>query len=146
MVVAAIMDAAVFMPTQAMISPRLAMVEYAKIFLALLWLTARIHVPTKVNAPKSATMVDMVVSAKAGAMRSKRYVPALTMVAECSRAETGVGATMAPHSQLSKGTCADLVKAARQKKANGSSMAVVFTSMAVILCSTISVDSVPRLF
>ena len=106
------------------------MVEYARIFLALLWLTARMHVPTKVNAPKSATMVDMVVSAKAGAMRSSRYVPALTMVAECSRAETGVGATMAPHSQLSKGTCADLVKAARQKKANGSSMAVVFNACA----------------
>ena len=30
------------------------------------------QVPTKVNAPNSATMVDMVVSAKAGAMRSKR--------------------------------------------------------------------------
>ena len=68
------------------------------------------------------------------------------MVAECSRAETGVGATMAPHSQLSNGTWADFVKAARQKKAKGSSMAVLFTSMAVIFCRTISVDSVPRLF
>ena len=72
MVVAAIMDAAVLMPTQAMISPRLAIVEYARTFLALLWLTARIHVATKVNAPNRATMVDMVVPAKAGAMRNSR--------------------------------------------------------------------------
>ena len=68
------------------------------------------------------------------------------MVAECSRADTGVGATMAPHNQLSKGTWADLVKAARQRKAKGSSMAVLFTSRATIFCSTSSVESVPRLF
>ena len=72
MVVAAIIEAAVLMPTQAIMRPRFAMVEYASTFLALLWLTARIQVATKVNAPNRATMVDMVVPAKAGAMRSKR--------------------------------------------------------------------------
>ena len=70
----------------------------------------------------------------------------MTMVAECNRAETGVGATIAPHSQLSKGTCADFVKAARQKKAKGKRMAVFFTSIEVIFCRTSSVESVPRLF
>ena len=39
------------------------------------------------------------------------------MVALCSRALEGVGATMAPNSQLEKGSCADLVKAAKDRQA-----------------------------
>ncbi len=49
-----------------------------------------------------------------------RYTPALTMVLEWSRAETGVGATMAPHSQLWKGVWAALVKPAKQSRPMGS--------------------------
>ena len=39
-------------------------------------------------------------------------MPALTIVAECSSADEGVGATMAPISQVEKGSCAALVSAA----------------------------------
>jgi hypothetical protein len=41
------------------------------------------------------------------------------MVAECSSADTGVGATMAPSNQDWKGTWADLVKAAKAMKPSG---------------------------
>ena len=52
-----------------------------------------------------------------------RYTPALTMVAECSRADTGVGADMAPSSQEEKGICADLVSPAKESSTAGSSAA-----------------------
>ena len=54
----------------------------------------------------------------AGANRMTRYTPTLTIVLECNRADTGVGATMAPSSQLWKGNWADLVKAAKQSSAS----------------------------
>ena len=44
-------------------------------------------------------------------------MPALTMVAECSRAEEGVGATIAPISQVENGSCAALVSAAKAIRA-----------------------------
>ena len=50
-------------------------------------------------------------SANAGARRATRYTPALTIVAECRYALTGVGATIAPGSQAWNGICADLVNA-----------------------------------
>src|ERR1700681_86385 len=43
------------------------------------------------------------------------------MVLECSRADTGVGATMDPQSQDWKGTWAALVKPARHSSARGNS-------------------------
>ena len=45
--------------------------------------------------------------------------PALTMVEECSKAEVGVGATMAPKSQVWKGICAALVMPAKLKQVSG---------------------------
>jgi len=41
------------------------------------------------------------------------------MVLECSNAETGVGATMAPSNQLENGSWADLVMPAKQSNAAG---------------------------
>ncbi|MNR37148.1 hypothetical protein D3C85_1551410 [compost metagenome] len=46
-----------------------------------------------------------------GHRRASRNTPALTMVAECRYADTGVGAAMAWGSQKWKGNCALLVKA-----------------------------------
>ena len=48
-----------------------------------------------------------------------RYTPAFTMVAECRRAEVGVGATMAPRSQVWKGICAAFVRPASARQASG---------------------------
>ena len=45
-----------------------------------------------------------------GQKRNNRYTPAVTKVEECTKAETGVGASMAAGSQLENGTCADFVK------------------------------------
>ncbi|MNL37088.1 hypothetical protein D3C87_1592100 [compost metagenome] len=47
-----------------------------------------------------------------GVKRASRKIPALTIVAECRYADTGVGAFIAPGNQKWKGNCADLVKAA----------------------------------
>ena len=45
---------------------------------------------------------------------------------ECSSADTGVGATMAPSSQLEKGSWADFVMPAKQSRAAGSSASECF--------------------
>ena len=57
----------------------------------------------KVYPPIKDTMVPVRVPLNAGARRIKRYTPAFTIVALCSRALEGVGATMAPRSQEEKG-------------------------------------------
>ena len=51
------------------------------------------------------------VPANAGHRRASRNTPALTMVAECRYADTGVGAAMALGSQKWNGNCALLVSA-----------------------------------
>ena len=43
----------------------------------------------------------------------------MTIVLECSSADTGVGATIAPSSQLWNGICADLANAASARSAIG---------------------------
>ena len=45
-----------------------------------------------------------------------KNTPALTMVEECRSAEVGVGATMAPSSQVWNGICAALVMPANAKR------------------------------
>src|SRR5687767_10141611 len=49
---------------------------------------------------------------KTGVNLASRYMPALTMVAECRYVETGVGAFMAPGNQKCSGYWADLENAA----------------------------------
>ncbi len=56
---------------------------------------------------------------KHGASFTNRKTPAFTIVEECSSAEVGVGATIAPKSQLWKGNCAALVKAASASSSTG---------------------------
>lgn len=56
-------------------------------------------IPTKIRAEEPL-----------GKYRNSRKTPAVTSVEECTRAETGVGASMAAGSQLENGACADLVK------------------------------------
>ena len=53
------------------------------------------------------------------------------MVLECSSAETGVGATIAPRSQLWNGNWADLANPARQSSPMGSSAAEDMTAARV---------------
>ena len=48
---------------------------------------------------------------RAGENRTSRNTPAFTIVAECRKADTGVGAAMAPGNQKWNGNCADLVNA-----------------------------------
>ena len=67
----------------------------------------------KVNPPVAATMTPGSVPFIRGERLIRRYTPAFTIVAECRRAEVGVGATMAPNSHLENGICADLVSAAK---------------------------------
>ena len=73
----------------------------------------------KVKPPKIASTTENHVPSKPGARRRMMNTPALTMVEECSRAETGVGATIAPHSQLWNGTWAALVKPAKHIRTMG---------------------------
>ena len=102
------------MPAQATINPKLEIVENASTFFASFWAMAIKEVMIKVKPPIKLTMVPQRVPFKAGARRINKYTPALTMVALCSRALEGVGATMAPNSQVEKGSWALLVNPARQ--------------------------------
>ena len=54
---------------------------------------------------------------RTGEKRISRNTPALTIVALCRKAETGVGADIAPGSQKWNGTCADLVNAPSRNSA-----------------------------
>ena len=71
------------------------------------------------KAPNRARDMDRGVPLNAGATRRARYTPALTMVAECRSADTGVGATMAPRSQPENGGWAALTIPARHSRARG---------------------------
>ena len=51
------------------------------------------------------------VAASSGWTRISRYAPAATMVAECSRADTGLGPAIARASQNENGSCADFPSA-----------------------------------
>ena len=51
-----------------------------------------------------------------GKKRNSRKTPAVTSVEECTRAETGVGASMAAGRHDENGACADLVKLIRRRR------------------------------
>ena len=117
--IAATIAAGVPIPAQAVIKPRFAMVEYARTYFALLWEIARAEVIRKVNAPTNASAIPTHVWENSGAKTINRKTPALTMVDEWRRAETGVGATIAPVSQVENGICAAFVIPARAINASG---------------------------
>lgn len=74
--------------------------ENAIIFLISFWVRAQVAVNNVVNAPRHRQVVRAVgLLCIKGAIRIKRKIPATTIVLECSRAETGVGPSMAEGSQ-----------------------------------------------
>ena len=115
-------------PAQAVISPRLDIVEYARTFFPSSWEIASMEVTRKVKPPIVVTIVPARLPSMAGARRISRYTPALTIVAECRSALVGVGATIAPRSQPEKGSCALLVSPANARKTTGINASPAFAS------------------
>ena len=91
-------------PAQATMRPRLAMVEYANTRFAL-----ACEMAMKLHSRKVKPPTRMVMTAATGQTRKigeslmSKKTPALTMVDECRSAEVGVGATIAPSSQVWNG-------------------------------------------
>ena len=70
--------------------------EKATIFLMSFWVRAQVAVNRVVRAPRQRQVVRAVwLFSIRGLIRTKRKIPATTIVLECSRAETGVGPSMA---------------------------------------------------
>ena len=108
-------------PAHAVMRPRLAIVEYASTRLALLWEMAINEHRAKVSPPTSTTITEGTkLTAKIGESFTSKNTPALTIVEECSRADVGVGATIAPSSHVWKGICAAFVMPANASKVTGS--------------------------
>lgn len=82
------------------ISPSWLDVEKATIFLMSFCVRAQVAVNRVVSAPRQRHVVSMrVLDCMRGAVRINRKIPATTIVLECSRAETGVGPSIAEGSQ-----------------------------------------------
>ena len=87
-------------PTRKVIRPRWLTVEYASKPLRSCLNTAMKAANSTVISPAAVTTTsNQPVPASTGYMRISRNTPALTMVAECRYADTGVGAAMASGSQ-----------------------------------------------
>lgn len=96
------------------ISPSWLDVEKAMIFLISFWVRAHVAAKSVDRAPRHRQMVRAVwLVARSGCMRMSRKIPATTMVLECSRADTGVGPSIAAGSQGCRPNCADFPAAAR---------------------------------
>ena len=108
------------MPVHPTISPRFDIVENASTFLASFWAIAIILAMINVKPPILDTIRPTIFPSSAGDIRISRYTPALTMVALCSSALEGVGATMAPRSHVENGSWADFVMPARARHISGS--------------------------
>ena len=107
-------------PAQAVIRPRLAIVEYASTRLALLCEMAKNEQNRKVRPPTMTTMPDAIGKTRnSGDSLISRNTPAFTIVEECSRALVGVGATMAPRSHVWNGIWAALVMPAKASSTTG---------------------------
>lgn len=64
------------------------------------WVRAQVAVKSVVRAPKQRQIVKAVwLFSMRGLIRMRRKIPATTIVLECSRAETGVGPSIAEGSQ-----------------------------------------------
>lgn len=83
-------------PMVTIIRPSWLEVEKATIFLISFWVRAQVAVKRVVRAPRQRQVVRAVwLFSIKGLIRTKRKIPATTIVLECSRAETGVGPSMA---------------------------------------------------
>lgn len=95
-------------------------VEKATIFLISFWVSAQVAVKSVVRAPRQRHSVRAVgLFSIRGLVRISRKIPATTMVLECSRAETGVGPSMAEGSHGCSPNCADFPVAARIRAMSG---------------------------
>lgn len=87
-------------PTATIIKPSWLDVEKATIFLISFWVRAHTAAKKLVKAPRHITIDrQRGLSVIRGLKRIIRITPATTIVLECSRAETGVGPSMAAGSQ-----------------------------------------------
>lgn len=111
------------------ISPSWLEVENATIFLMSFWVSAQIAVNKVVIAPRQRVNDCMVLlfSIK-GWKRTRRKIPATTIVLECNRADTGVGPSMAEGSQGCRLNWADFPVAARSSPTRGSRVGLVVNS------------------
>ena len=108
------------MPMVTIISPSWLEVEKAIIFLMSFCVKAQIAVNKVVIAPKHSVMVCMVLLCSIrGWNRIRRNTPATTIVLECSRADTGVGPSMAEGSHGWRPNCADFPVAASNRPVRG---------------------------
>lgn len=83
-------------PIVTIIRPSWLDVEKATIFLMSFWVRAQVAVKKVVSAPRQRQIVRAVgLFSMRGLIRTRRKMPATTMVLECSRAETGVGPSIA---------------------------------------------------
>lgn len=109
------------------ISPSWLDVEKATIFLMSFWVSAQVAVNRVVKAPKHKQVVKMNgLSVMRGFMRTSRKIPATTIVLECSRAETGVGPSIAEGSHGWSPNWADLPVAATIRPSRGYVMSMSF--------------------
>lgn len=107
-------------PIVTIIKPSWLDVEKATIFLMSFWVRAQVAVKSVVSAPRQRQVVRAVeLNSRKGLNRIKRKIPATTIVLECSRADTGVGPSMAAGSQGCSPNCADLPVAARIRPRRG---------------------------
>ena len=105
------------------------MVEYASTRLALLCEIAMKEHSRKVMPPTSMTIIEGTgLKRKIGASFTRRNTPAFTMVDECSSALVGVGATMAPSSQVWNGIWAAFVMPANASSTTGTTTSAGFVT------------------
>lgn len=110
-----------FSPMVTIISPSWLDVEKAMIFLMSFCIRAQVAANSVDMAPRqrhSARAVLLWVSR--GWVRISRKIPATTIVLECSRAETGVGPSMAAGNHGWRPNWADFPVAARMRPSRGS--------------------------
>lgn len=123
------------MPIVTTIRPSWLEVENATIFLISFCVRAQIAVNRVVIAPKHSVRVwiSWLFSVR-GWKRMSRKTPATTMVLEWSRAETGVGPSMAEGSQGCSPSWADFPAAARRRPASGRKLGLEFRR--IICCGS----------
>lgn len=109
-----------FRPIIVIISPSWLVVDSAMIFLISCWVMAEAAANIVVRAPKIRHIVIMVLLfCIIGWRRISRNTPATTIVLECSRADTGVGPSMAAGSHGWRPNWADLPVAAAKSPISG---------------------------
>lgn len=107
-------------PMVTIIKPSWLDVENAMIFLMSFWVIAHTAVKVVVSAPIHRHVVSArLLFSRSGDSRISRKMPATTIVLECSRADTGVGPSMAAGNHGCRPNCADLPAAARIRPNSG---------------------------